>query len=164
MVIGLTLALVATVVYFRDLIGTVIRFEYSEWKATRELRLALEKPRSVILTEYAGDVIINRVVCAPEQILALRKATNKRFWPFSPKIPLCFEPHHSITIVRADGSTLEVYICFLCGNFAFHDKTGVVLDIPPYWSASLLSFFRNLGMSPRTYEKYNAIERGDAAE
>jgi hypothetical protein len=153
------MALAATALYFRSAVAMVMRFEYCEWKASHDVRLALENPRSVMVTEFAGDAVIAQVTCTSQHVSALRDATNRYFRPFIPRIPLCFEPHHRIEIVRADGSTMQLYVCFLCGNFSFDDNPAImVLDVPPYWTAPLNAFFTNIGMTPKTLEEYRVLE------
>ena len=164
-IVLIIIAFLAIGFYFRSVVAMFTLLEYYEWRDTREIRRALENPRSVIVSEYVGDTILARLACTPEQLSALRKATNKPFRPFTPQVALCFEPHHNINILRTDGSTLQVYLCFLCGNFSLHDNPpGLQLDIPPYWTESLVSFFRDLGMAPKTDAEYSDLARSRSVE
>ena len=71
---------------------------------------------------------------------------------------MCFEPHHRIEIVRADGSELRFEVCFHCNNFEFGsrgDMRGATL--PSSWRERLTAFFTDAGMPPR--EDYSELAK-----
>jgi hypothetical protein len=149
------LVLLVAAIYFRELITVIVLFERQEWKAGQRISLALQDPRSVVLTEFSGQVVVAKVNCTPDEIERLRRAVGRHVWPFVPRGPLCFDPHHRIEIVGADGVVTAVEICFLCGNFSFKDTAPFgELDLPPAWTEPLRSFFASVGMAPKTSLEY----------
>jgi hypothetical protein len=151
--VALALPLTALVV----LIAGFVIFDRDAWITSRRLSAALQNARSVVLVEYSGDIEIARKTATPDDISQLRNATSVWHRPFIPKTYLCFIPHHSIEIVRADGSELNCAICFLCGKFAIEERISLA-PIPPYLAKPLVSFFTSMGMAPKTSDEYADIE------
>src|SRR5438477_7402960 len=98
--IFLALLLLAVVV----LIAGFVFFDRTAWITSRRLSSALQNARSVVLVEYTSDITIARRTATPEEILQLRNATSVWPRPFVPEAHLCWIPHHSIEIMRTDGS------------------------------------------------------------
>lgn len=142
---------------FVVLICGFLFFDRDAWITSRRLSVALQNARSVVLVEYSGDIEIARKTATPDEISRLRNAVGVWPRPFVPKTYLCFVPHHSIEVVRADGSELNCAICFLCGNFAIEERISLA-PIPPYLAKRLASFFTSVGMAPKTYDEYSNIE------
>lgn len=151
----LVLLLLASVV----LIAGIVFLDRDAWISSRRLSTALKDARTVVLLEYSGDVEIARRIATPDEISRLRTATNWWPRPFRPSFYLCFEPHHSIEIVRADGSEVNCAICFLCDKFSISiENESSLPTLPPYLAKSLASFFTSVGMAPKTHEEYTDIE------
>jgi hypothetical protein len=149
----LVLAMIAPVQ--RRFVVDVIRFNRDEWMASRRFSRALQGARSVVLVEFANDIVLAHTAATPEDIAGLRRATGTWSWLLFPKAPLCFEPHHRVEVVGVDGSNLQFEVCFLCGNFVFSDDPlSPILDLPPSWRKSLTSFFSSVGMPPRSAQEY----------
>jgi hypothetical protein len=127
------------------------------WMSSRRLVHALQGARSVVLVEFTGDVVLAQASVTSEEMARLRNATSVWFWPFLPKAYLCYEPHHRIQVVRADGSTLNFDVCFLCDKFAVSDDKHL-FALPPSLRKSLDSFFTSVGMAPKTHEEYTDME------
>jgi hypothetical protein len=138
------------------LVAAVVYLDRSTWIASRRLANALKEARQVVLVEYVEDIQIARKVATPEETSRLRRSITTWPRPFVPTGYLCFVPHHSIEITRADGSTLECDLCFECEKFIFQDDSPIGL-LPPYLAGPLTSFFSSVGMSPKTYEEYTEI-------
>jgi hypothetical protein len=131
------------------------------WLASWRLARALDTAREVVLTEYVGEVEIARKVARPDEISRLRKTVTIWPRPFDSRAFLCFEPHHSIEIVRSNGSKFECNVCFLCEQFATSDGTGedriLFASLPAYMASPLASFFTSMGMAPKTDKEYTDI-------
>lgn len=137
------------------------RFVYLDrdaWICSRKLSKALRGARAVTLTEYTSGRIIAEKIATPDEIVRLQNAANKGLSPFWPNTSLCWEPHHSLQIIRADGSEVTVEICFLCGKFGFLSDNEPVVPIPGPLNRSLTEFYTSVGMRPKTYEEYLSIE------
>ena|SRR2546423_2577507 len=152
-IVALTLLLLAAVV----LIAGFAFFDRDAWITSRRLSTALQGARSVVLVEYTGDVEIARRTTTPDEVSRLRKAISVWPRPFIPETYLCWVPHHSIEIVRADGSKVNADVCFLCGKFTI-ENVPFVAPLPPYLAKPLASFFTSVGMAPKTSDKYIDIE------
>jgi hypothetical protein len=129
------------------------------WITSRKLSTALKGARSVIFVEHTADIEIARKTATPADIMRLRDAINLWPRPFVPKTYLCWVPHHSIEIVRSNGSPVNVDICFVCGKFAIED--AFVAPLPPYLTRSLAAFFASVGMAPKDDEEYIRIEMAE---
>jgi hypothetical protein len=149
----LVLLLIAVVL----LIAGFVFLDRDAWGSSRRLSAALQGARKVELFEYAGDVEIARRTATADEISQLRNAVNIWPQPFFPSGYLCFEPHHRIEIVRADGSRCISAVCFLCDKFAI-DEDPYLAPLPPYLAKSLVSFFTSVGMAPKTADEYATIE------
>lgn len=138
------------------------------WESASKLSTALHNPRSVTLREYAGRTTMAQRTATPDEIARLRTSTGIWFCDFKPRGALCFEPHHAVEVVRADGSQLNFAVCFLCQGFLlvkepFHEgDTFFYAPLPSFWEKSLTSFFTSVGMKPKTHEEYTAIEATSA--
>jgi hypothetical protein len=133
------------------------------WLSSRTLSVALRDARSVGLIEFTHGTIIARSTATPDEIARLQKAANVWIVPFVPKAFYCFEPHHRVEILRADGSHLNVEVCFLCEKFTLENESRLI-ELPPALSKSLASFFASVGMVPKTQEEYLRRERREENE
>src|SRR4029077_12957866 len=91
----------------------------------------------------------------PQQVAALRSATGAWLAPIPPWQMMCFDPHHRVEIVRADGSTLRFDICFHCQNFTRDEPHAITM--PASWRDRLSRFFTSVGMPPR--DDYSALAK-----
>src|SRR2546423_7174820 len=139
-------------------ITRIVFLDRDAWICSRRISTALKGARTVTLTEYVPGKLIARKTATPDEIARLRSAASKWFRPFRPDVSVCWEPHHSVEIVRADGSEVTVEICFLCGKFGFLSDDESVVPIPPSVNQSLTAFFTSIGMRPKSYEEYLAME------
>lgn len=152
--VALALLLMALVV----LIAGFVFLDRDTWTTSRGLSGALQGAPSVTLVEYARDVDIVRRPATPDEISRLRNITRKWWRPFLPTSGyLCFEAHHRIEIVNADGSESSSAISFLCEQFIIENGSPPV-PLPRYLKESLTAFFTSAGMAPKTYDEYRAIE------
>jgi hypothetical protein len=152
-------------------LGGLVYIERDTWKSSYRLSKALRNPRSVTFVEFtpveSGLFVLARKAATPEDIAGFRSATSPWFLPFQPHGALCFNPHHRVEIVGADGTKLTFEVCFLCGNFYVDPlvadaSTGGAVDLPPSWDKTLSSFFASIGMTPKTQEEYSAFYHRDA--
>lgn len=155
--------------------GRVWLINHQAWLSSRHLSQALQHARSVTLVEYAGNTTIARKTLTADEIGRLRTATSIWFCDLEPRGALCFEPHHTVEIVRADGSGLDFDVCFLCRNILVTKEPFQEGDLfvygtlPSSWDKSLSLFFTSAGMRPKTGDEYGEIEepgrkaRNDAA-
>jgi hypothetical protein len=151
-------------------VGGLIYLERDTWKSSYRLSNALRKARSVSFVEFtpvqSGLFVLARRAATPDDISRFRRATSLWFLPFKPRGALCSEPHHRVDIMRADGTELSFFVCFLCGNFGFdpdNEADGLpVVELPPSWDRSLSSFFASIGMVPKTQEEYLTFYHSDA--
>jgi hypothetical protein len=157
-VTSLALALVSLVV------GVLVYLERDAWISSRRLSGAIHNARSVTFKEFTrGDSresILAQKAATPEDIARLQRATNPWFLPYKPHGTLCFEPHHRVEIVRADGTECIFAVCFLCDDFRWDSPEASTsywaTELPPAWRRSLISFFTSIGMAPKTQEEYSA--------
>jgi hypothetical protein len=126
------------------------------WKSSARLATALKDAREVVLVEYSGDVEIARKSATPNEISQLYNAASAWPRPFVPSGYLCFEPHHRLEVVRADGSRWIAAICFLCDKFAI-DEEPYLSPLPPSLANSLASYFISIGMTPKSESQYAMI-------
>jgi len=135
------------------------------WSASRKLSEALQNARSVTIREYAGEKTIARKTATPEEIARLRTATGVWFCDLTPPPgALCFEPHHTVEIIGADGSQFDFEVCFLCNGFRlskvpFREDFFYYSRLPSSWDKSLASYFASVGMTPKTWKQYDDIAR-----
>lgn len=148
---------IPALVYRHSIVGITLA-NRDAWMSSRRLSTALKGARAVTLIEYVPGKLIARKTATPDEITRLQSAASKSFRPFRPDIFGCWEPHHSLDIVRADGSDVIVEICFLCGKFGFLSDDESVVPLPPSLTKSLTLFFTSVGMRPKTYEEYLAME------
>jgi hypothetical protein len=136
----------------------------TEWTSSRYLSQALKNAQSVTIEEYAGTTTIGRKVLTAAEIGQLLSATSIWFCDLEAKAFLCFEPHHRVEIVRANGSQLNLAVCFLCKKVLVTKepfKEGDLFlygTLPSSWEKSLTSFFTSVGMTPKTGDEYGEIE------
>lgn len=155
--IALILLVLASVATF------VFRFvlpSRAAWRYASILSNALQNARSVTLVEFQRDIVgpelvLSRIPASPEQIAELRAATGAWFAPIPPWRMKCFDPHHRVEIIRADGSTLRFDICFHCQNFTLGEPHAVTM--PDSWHDRLSRFFTSVGMPPR--DDYSALAK-----
>ena len=154
---AVVLALLALIV---GLIGWLINIRnVPSWSDHRHLSTDLKAARSVTLKEYAWDTTLVQKAATNGDIERLRQITGKFVRPFYSKGSLCFEPHHNVEIVRADGSEITISICFLCGNILYKDgKEAYPHELPPYVEHPLKDFFASVGMKPKTRQEYDAYQ------
>jgi hypothetical protein len=145
-------------------VGGVMYLNRDTWKSSYRLSNALRNARSVSFNEFtpteSGPLVLARRAATADDISRFRRAASPWFLPFEPNYALCFEPHHSVEIVRADGTELTFLVCFLCENFSVGTLDGPAgeVPLPPSWDDSLRSFFTSIGMAPKTGEEYSALE------
>jgi hypothetical protein len=161
----------AVLLWFKVIIPTSIRNT-----AFNNLEDALRGARSVTIVEFVPamddivvdlnlggsklanhDTVLQSVTASPEQIQQFRRTLGGvvdygRSGRFQ-----CFDPHHRVEIVRADGTTLRFEVCFLCRGFRF-DK-NMQRPLSNWWSARLARFFTTVGMPPRTFDEYVKLAR-----
>jgi hypothetical protein len=142
------------------LTGWVINIlDVPSWSVLRRLSNDLIGARSVMLKEYAWDTTLAERQATSEDIERLRRVTGKAARPFYSKGSLCFDPHHNVEIVRADGSAITISICFLCGNILYNDgNKAYPHDLPPYVEKPLKAFFASVGMEPKTQQEYDVYK------
>lgn len=169
-----TLATVLFAIVFSAIavvLGSLGYIERDTWKSSFRLSHAVRNARSVTFVEFtpveSGLFVLARKAATPGDIAGFRSATSPWFLPYEPRGALCFEPHHRVEIVRADGTELTFLVGFLCGNFyldplAANASTGGAIPLPPSWHKTLSSFFASIGMAPKTYEEYSAFYHRDA--
>jgi hypothetical protein len=148
------------------LLGGWVYLERDTWISSHRLSNALRNARAVTFVEFTparegGLFELARKAATPEEIARFRSATSPWFLPFGPRSALCSEPHHRVEIVRADGTELTFYVCFLCLNFfldPWEQTGGSSIELPPPWERSLSSFFASIGMAPKTDDEYDALD------
>jgi hypothetical protein len=132
---------------------TVIIPSRENWDNAQRLSDALTHARSVILVEFERDIwrtrrelVFTRVAASPAQISSLRAATGAWVASVSGRA-MCYEPHHRVEILQADGSELRFEMCFHCDNFSLGNNLANTL--PTSWRWGLIKFFTDAGMPPR---------------
>ena len=168
--LGASLALLAVVGYF------VVLPSVFAWFESREVAEMLREARSVTIVEFARhldfsspdplgkEVVFQRIVATPDQIERFRAATAGFVSLEEPRAhDRCFTPHHRLEIVRRDGSTASIEICFLCPGIKL--TPGAIFRIPGRWTPALREYFTSVGMPPATYAEYEerAAARRSAA-
>ena len=125
-----------------------VRSSVGTWTASINISRALDNAASVTLIEFddSGDRI--RVAAGPKEVAELRRATNRWLVPSENEGGLCFDPHHRVDVVRADGSEFHFVICFECRNFQLEPSLTTITDLPNPWRKSLTALFKSKGMSP----------------
>ena len=149
MLVPIILTLGGLIYYDRDILGLSYR-----------LSKALRNARSVSFVEYERDLLLARRAATPEDISRFRRATSPWFMPFEQGRSLCFEPHHRVEIVSADGTKLKFLVCFMCSNFDLYPndtEISTAADLPPSWEKSLSSFFASIGMPPKSEAEYGEL-------
>jgi hypothetical protein len=143
--------------------------------ATASLLLdrALREAQSVTITELVQYFdtsgrelepryrVLSSMIPSPEQVEELRRATSGVItigFPLRQK--RCFDPHHRVEIVRADGSFLRLEICFECDNFRFDD--GPIQTMPRSWLQRLPTVFGHVGILIRGREEYAKLNPNSA--
>jgi hypothetical protein len=139
-------------------IAWVVLLDRDSWMCSHRISTSLNGARAVTITEYAPGRLIARKTATPDEIAHLRTAASQWFRPFRPDVSGCWEPHHSVEIIQADGSQVTVEICFLCGKFGFLSDNESVVPIPTSVKRSLTVFFTSIGMRPKSYDEYLAME------
>jgi hypothetical protein len=129
------------------------------WKSARTLSDALTDARSVTLVEFQQEMfglelVFSRVPASREQIVALRTATGAWMAPIPHRSTTCYQPHHRVEIIRADGSEFRFEVCFQCQKFVM-GRLGATL--PESWREPLADFFTAAGMPPR--KDYSELEK-----
>ena len=143
---------------FRDVLISAARLSVNTCEASRRLSSALEGARSVEFIEYTeqeGDRL--KIIANPEQIAQLTRATTYWLIPSRPKPGLCFNPHHRVEIVKADGSVFKFAVCFECNGFELNDPPWSNLFVlPDPWNDSLAGLLKSMKMKPYgPYDKTN---------
>jgi len=138
---------------------------YQLASASLSLDRALRGAQSVTINEFVQYFdtsgrdpepryrVLSSIIPKPEQVEELRRATNGFITIGSPlSHKRCFDPHHRIEIVRADGSFLRLEICFECDNFRLDE--GTIKTMPRSWLQRLPTVFGNVGVLIRGREEY----------
>ena len=129
------------------------------WAVSRRLSEALDGARSVTLVEYENNLEISRRSASPDEISQLRNMTRNWWRPFVPTSGyLCFEVHHRIEIVKADGAESNAAFSFLCEQFVIENESTPV-PLPHYLKELFAAFFTSAGMAPKTYDEYRDIKK-----
>lgn len=118
------------------------------WNASATISNALDNAKSVVLVEFNEGGDTTRVAAGPDEVAELRRATTRWLVPSGPEGALCFDPHHRVDVVRADGSQFHFIICFECRNFQLDSPRTGIVGLPYPWRKSLTTFFRSAGMKP----------------
>jgi hypothetical protein len=156
LVLATFLALVIYVIVF------VVHNDRNTWTAWHGVAAALLDARTVTLVEYAGHKELTRKAATPEEILRLRKAVSRWWYPFVGTGYLCYDSNHCIEIMRVDGSELKCFISFRCETFLPAGETLPPASMPPHIRKPLASFFASVGMGPRL-EVYRELELAEYA-
>ena len=156
------------VLVLRLCLVTAILPSRKQWLWSRAIADALSDARSVTLVEFSPDyyeprtkqyirreVVLKRVNATAKEIADLRSATGSFFvFRFRAIMAMCFDPHHRVDVVRRDGSSFRLEICFECGNFAFDKGSG---RIPLSWYRPLRLLFTGVGMPPLASDGYERL-------
>jgi hypothetical protein len=164
LVFVLLVCLLMLTITFRKAFLSIARFSVDTHEASQRLSRALDGARSVDFVEYSerqGDRL--RVTANAEQIAQLRRATTYWLMPSRPKPGLCFNPHHRVEIVKADGSMCRFAVCFQCNGFQLDDPPwGDLFVLPDRWNESLASLFKSMKMTPFGFsDQMDKSERKD---
>jgi hypothetical protein len=118
------------------------------WSASDKISRALDSATSVALVEFDESGETKRVAAGPKQIGQLRRATTRWLVPSGSEGALCFDPHHRVDIVKADGSQFHFIICFSCRNFELDSPPTGIIGLPYSWRKSLTALFKSAGLKP----------------
>jgi hypothetical protein len=140
----------------------VVHNDRNTWTAWHGVAAALVDAKTVTFVEYVGQKELARKTATPEEILRLRKAISKWWYPFVGTGYLCYDSYHRIEIVRADGSELKCFISFRCETFLPAGEILPPASMPPHIRKPLASFFASVGMEPRL-ELYRELELAEFA-
>jgi hypothetical protein len=165
---------ISALILFALLIGVfVILPSASDWSESRNISDALTDARAVTIAEFTRildfsddtperEVTLQNITATPEQIARFHSATA-RFVSFGlPRAHArCWTPHHRLEIIRRDGSSFRVEICFQCTNMKL--TPGHIFSIPARWLEPLHDFFTSIGMPPRTGEQYEQLAKNPNA-
>lgn len=146
----LVILLSVGLIYRIDLMR-VADYSVGAWSASDRISNALDGAKSVVLVEFddTGDTI--RVAAGPKELAELRRATNRWVMPRIPEVFMCFDPHHRVEVVRADGSSFQFIICFGCRNFELNPPQTGFIALPDPWRQSLTALFKSAGMMRRSF-------------
>ena len=146
---------------------------YQLASASRSLDRALRGAQSVTITEFVQYFdtssrdpepryrVLSSMIPSPEQVKELQRATSGFItigFPLSQK--RCFDPHHRVEIVSADGTFLRLELSFDCDNFRFDE--GTIKAMPRSWLQHLPSFLRSVGSPIRGREEYAKLNPNNA--
>lgn len=154
-------AVVAVAVLAVALLGFAVNQSRYSWEVSRQLSAAINDAQSVTFVEFGGNkgklgaaLVFQRVAATPQQVAALRAAIGQWYAPHPGRSLECYEPHHRVEVVRADGSILLLEVCFMCGNYGFATN---VRAMPEVWRKPLRDVFADAGMPPRPRTDYEAM-------
>ena len=147
LLLALVALLAAGFIYRRNLM-ILAEHGVNNWNASDTIARALDSATSVALVEFdeTGDRI--RVAAGAKEIAELRRATSRWLVPSLSGGALCFDPHHRVDVIRADGSPFHFIICFDCRNFQLDSPRTGIIGLPYPWRKSLTALFRSAGMKP----------------
>lgn len=127
----------------------VIKNDRTTWVAWHGVSVALRNARTVTLVEFVGKQELRRKTITREEVLRLRQAISRWWYPFFGAGYLCYESYHRIEIVLADGSELTCFISFRCETLLPSGETLPTATMPPHIYKPLVSFFESVEMKPR---------------
>lgn len=156
LLLAIFVALVILVIWF------VVQRDRYTWTAWHGVAAALADARTVTLVEHFGEKELTRKTATPEEVLRLRKAVSRWWYPFVGTGYLCYDSYHRIEIVRADGSELTCLISFRCETILPKGETLPPASMPSHIRKPLASFFASVGMELRP-ELYEELERAEFA-
>jgi len=138
---------------------------YQLASATLSLSRALDGAQSVTVTEFVQyfdtsgrdlerrDRLLSTISPSAEQVREFQRAIGGVITVGSPlSHKRCFDPHHRVDVVRGDGSSVRLDICFQCDNFQLGD--GAIETMPRPWLQRLPKFFSSIGLPVRSREEY----------
>lgn len=140
----------------------VVRKDRTTWTAWHGISVALREARTVTLVEHVGKNELARKIATPEEILRLRKAVSRWWYPFLETGYLCYDSHHRIEIELTDGSDIVCFVSFRCETFMAAGGKLPPASMPPHIYKPLASFFASVGMKPRP-EVYRELELAELA-
>ena len=129
------------------------------WTLQHDLLKALDEASQVRVIEHSSpydggsyssnysETTFSTLALDDEQKKALRNALNLSLDYSGTIMMMCiFEEHHRIDIIKKDGSTTTLHICFHCGEIMIDDKGQRIM--PLGWPSSLSQFISSLGLHP----------------
>lgn len=137
----------------------IVEHNLDVWNASGKISRALDGAQSVDFVEFDDKGKAIRKEGKQEEIVRLRQATSRWLLPSFPDGGMCFEPHHRVDVVRADGSQFHFVICFGCRSFALDSPETEVFDLPKRWRKSLTALFKSVGMTPFNSEDVGPDEK-----